>query len=57
MSGLKAVVTGIEWDLVGKVSIQCDECRDVYETQVWKFPRPERRVKLAEDLREAGLAC
>lgn len=51
---MPATVVGIEWDLTGKCKVQCDECRNVYTTQTWKFPRPEERDRLATQLREAG---
>lgn len=51
---MRAVVVGIEWDLVGKAEVQCDECKDVYRTQMWKFLKPDDRVKLAAQLRAAG---
>lgn len=51
---LPATVVGIEWNLTGKCKVQCDECRNVYRTQTWKFPKPEERHQLATKLREAG---
>jgi hypothetical protein len=54
MTGLLATVVGIEWNLVSKADVQCDECRNVYRTGFFRFLRPAERVKLADALREAG---
>jgi heterodisulfide reductase subunit B len=51
---LIAVVEGIEWCLTGCCSVQCDECRDLYRTRTFLFPRPEERAQLAEALQEDG---
>jgi hypothetical protein len=37
-----------------KAKVQCDQCRNVYTTQTWKFPKSQERAQLATDLREAG---
>ena len=49
-----AVVTGIEWNLLGHAKIQCDSCGDQYETGRFKFLPPAARAELAAELRAAG---
>lgn len=51
---MRAVVAGIEWNLMGKCQVQCDGCRDVYRTGTWKFPKSAERAQLASELRDAG---
>jgi hypothetical protein len=51
---LRAVVVGIEWNLVGRAKVQCDVCGGQFRTGRHKFLRAGERAELAGDLRDAG---
>lgn len=54
MSGLIAVVTGIEHTLeLRRATVQCDVCGDQYRAGT-KYMKPEQRAALAEALRATG---